>query len=57
MEAGCVRRDLKVAAFAEVFTATLMGGMLRRTSGLSKLKREGWLQNTVEMMARSVEVC
>jgi hypothetical protein len=56
MEAGFVRKDLKVAAFAEVFTAALMGGMLRRTSGLSKLKREGWLQQTVDLMARSVEV-
>jgi AcrR family transcriptional regulator len=56
MEAGVVRKDLKVAAFAEVFTAALMGGMLRRTSGLSKLKREGWLQQTVDLMARSVEV-
>lgn len=53
--AGVVRADVKPAAFAEIFTATLMGGMLRRTSGLSKLKRDGWLRGTVELMVRGIE--
>jgi hypothetical protein len=42
-------------AFAEIFTASLMGGLLRRTSGLSELDREGWLRETVEILWRGIQ--
>ena len=45
--AGLVREDLDSMAFAEVFTSSLFGGLLRRTSGLSELDRDGWLRETV----------
>jgi hypothetical protein len=41
-------------AFAEVFTSTLMGGLLRRTSGLSDLDRDGWIRETVEILVRGI---
>ena len=44
---GKVRADLHAMAFAEIFTSTLMGGLLRRTSGLSDLDRDGWIKETV----------
>lgn len=50
-----VRADVQRDAFGEIFTATLMGGLLRRTSGLSRLKRDGWLRETVELLARGIE--
>lgn len=53
--AGAVRADLDPMAFAEVFTATLFGGLLRRTAGLSALDREGWLRETVDLLARGIE--
>lgn len=53
---GLVRKDLNSMAFAEVFTSSLFGGLLRRTSGLSDLDREGWLRETVELLVRGVEV-
>jgi AcrR family transcriptional regulator len=52
---GRVRPDVDRDAFAEVFTATLTGGLLRRTSGLSRLTGEGWLRETVEFLARGIE--
>jgi len=52
---GRVRSDLKVGPFARLFTATLMGGMLRRTSKLSKQKSGNWLRETVELFARGIE--
>jgi len=52
---GLVRKDLNSMAFAEVFTSSLFGGLLRRTSGLSDLDREGWLRETVELFVRGVE--
>lgn len=55
METGHVREDVNAEAFAELFTATLMGGLLRRTSGLSALDRDGWLHEAVESAARAVE--
>lgn len=51
---GVVRADLNTMAFAEVFTSTLMGGLLRRTSGLSDLDREGWIKQTVEIFVRGL---
>ena len=49
-----VRADLNTMAFAEVFTSALMGGLLRRTSGLSDLDREGWIKQTVEIFVRGI---
>lgn len=54
-EAGLVRRNVDGMAFAEVFTAALMGGLLRRSSGLSDLDREGWLQETVDVLWKGIE--
>ncbi len=53
---GKVRGDLDTMAFAEVFTSALMGGLLRRTSGLSDLDREGWIRETVGIFTRGVEI-
>jgi hypothetical protein len=47
-----VRKDLDSLAFAEVFTSTLMGGLLRRSSGLSSMDRDAWLKNTVAFLVR-----
>lgn len=52
---GLVRADLNGMAFAEVFTSSLFGGLLRRTSGLSDLDREGWISETVEIFVRGIE--
>ena len=51
---GAVRPDVDTMAFAEVFTAALMGGLLRRTSGLSAIDRESWLRETVSIFVRGV---
>ena len=32
-----------------------MGGLLRRTSGLSELDRDGWIRETVEVFVRGIE--
>lgn len=52
---GVVRGDLDTMAFAEVFTSSLFGGLLRRTSGLSALDREAWLRETVDIFVRGIE--
>ncbi|MFM2243075.1 MAG: hypothetical protein RLZ97_1930 [Verrucomicrobiota bacterium] len=52
---GVVREDLNGMAFAEVFTASLFGGLLRRTSGLSDLDRDGWISETVEIFVRGIQ--
>jgi AcrR family transcriptional regulator len=51
---GIVRRNLDSMAFAEIFTATLMGGLLRRSSGLSSMDREGWMANTVKLLVHGI---
>lgn len=51
---GLVRASLDTMAFAEVFTSTLMGGMLRRTSGLSEIDREGWIRETVNILTLGI---
>lgn len=51
---GIVRRRLDSMAFAEIFTSSLMGGLLRRSSGLSKLDREAWIRETVKLLARGI---
>jgi hypothetical protein len=53
-EAGKVRKDLNSPAFAEVFTAALMGGLLRRTDGLSEIDRDTWLRETVDIFLRGI---
>ncbi len=53
---GRVRANLDAAAFAEILTATLMGGVLRRGSGLSDLARGPWIRRTVEFLTRGVLV-
>lgn len=53
--AGLIRADLNTLAFAEVFTSALFGGLLRRTSGLSELDCEAWLQETVDIFVRGIE--
>jgi len=54
-QAGRVRADLDLIAFAEVLTSALMGGLLRRSSGLSTLDREGWIRETVEILVGGIE--
>lgn len=56
MKHGDVRPDLKPEAFAELFTATLMSGVLRRTSGLSQLDRDAWICETVDVFLRGIVV-
>ena len=52
---GNVRGDCRPEAVAELLTASIMGAALRRTSGLSKLSRNEWLDQIVESIARSVQ--
>jgi len=54
-QTGRVRADLDAMAFAEVLTSALMGGLLRRSSGLSALDRDGWIRETVEIFVRGAE--
>ena len=51
---GKVRADVNTMAFAEVFTSSLMGGLLRRSSGLSDLDRDAWIRETVEIFVRGI---
>ena len=55
-QGGRVRADLDTMAFAEVLTSALMGGLLRRSSGLSTLDRDGWIRETVEIFVRGIGV-
>lgn len=52
---GKVREDCNPEAVAELLTASIMGAALRRTSGLSKLTRDQWLDQIVESIACSVK--
>ena len=52
---GGVRAELNIFAFAELFTATLMSGMLRRTSGLSQMNGNEWVHETVDLFVRGIE--
>ena len=52
---GRVRKEVDTGAYAEIFTASLMGGLLRRSSGLSGMERDLWLRQTVGLLARAVE--
>ena len=53
--AGLVRAEVDPLAIAEIFTSALMGGWLRRTSGLSALDRNAWLHQSVEIFVRAIE--
>ncbi|MCU0782148.1 MAG: TetR/AcrR family transcriptional regulator [Akkermansiaceae bacterium] len=53
-QAGRVLGELDTAAFAEILTATLMGGVLRRGAGLSAFDREVWITRTVEFLTRGI---
>ena len=44
---GKVREDTHCMAIAEILTAALMGGVLRRSSHLSTLDRKTWIRETV----------
>ena len=55
-KAGLVAKEVDGMAFAEIFTASLMGGLLRRSSGLSKLDRDGWIRETVGLLANGILV-
>jgi AcrR family transcriptional regulator len=52
---GKVRADLDTMAFAEVLTSALMGGLLRRGSGLSAMDRDAWIRQTVTIFVRGIE--
>jgi AcrR family transcriptional regulator len=47
---GIVRKNLDSLSFAEIFTSCLMGGLLRRSSGLSGMNRDAWVKNTVAFL-------
>ena len=53
-ERGRVRADLPTLVFAEIFTSALMGGLLRRSSGLSALDRDAWIRETVAIFVRGI---
>lgn len=53
---GRVKDNLDPATTAELFTATLMSGMLRRTSGLSALGSDEWVTKTSELFADGIKV-
>ncbi|MFZ9936942.1 MAG: TetR/AcrR family transcriptional regulator [Luteolibacter sp.] len=55
-KAGLIAKEVDGMAFAEIFTATLMGGLLRRSSGLSKLDRDGWIKATVGLLVGGILV-
>lgn len=52
---GRVKDTLNPVATAELFTATLMSGMLRRTSGLSAFGSDEWIVNTAELFASGIK--
>ena len=53
-KAGLVAQHVDGMAFAEIMTSSLMGGLLRRSSGLSKLDREAWIRSTVDLLLRGI---
>jgi len=55
IKAGRVRKDVRPVAIAEMLTATLMAGLLRRTSELSELTREEWISETIDLTVRAIE--
>ena len=53
-QSGKVRDGVDVMAFAEIFTSALMGGVLRRSSALTKLDRDAWLHQTVSLLQTGI---
>ncbi len=51
---GKVREDLRCRAFAEILTAALMGGVLRRSSHLSSFDSSTWIEETVKSLVRGI---
>lgn len=51
---GMVRADLHCRAFAEILTAALMGGVLRRNSHLSSVDRATWIGETVRSLLTGI---
>ena len=51
---GKVRADVDGLAFAEILTSALMGGLLRRSSGLSVLDGDGWICTAVSLLANGI---
>ncbi|MEZ5323655.1 MAG: TetR/AcrR family transcriptional regulator [Verrucomicrobiales bacterium] len=54
-EEGLVRAKINTLAFAELLTASLMGGLLRRSDGLSELSKEQWISEAVEVFVSGIE--
>jgi AcrR family transcriptional regulator len=54
-EEGRVRARINTLAFAELLTGSLMGGLLRRSSGLSELGKEQWISEAVEVFVSGIE--
>ena len=52
---GLVRNKINTLAFAELLTASLMGGLLRRSDGLSELSKEQWISEAVEVFVSGIE--
>ena len=51
---GTVRADVDGDAFAEILTSALMGGLLRRSSGLSVLDDDDWIRTAVVLLANGI---
>lgn len=51
---GAVKRGTDTAQIAELFTAALAGGVLRRGGGLSALDRRQWVEGVVEVFAAGI---
>jgi AcrR family transcriptional regulator len=49
-----VRADLQCRVFAEIFTASLMAGVLRRNSNLSNFDRKTWIEETVKTFVKGI---
>lgn len=54
-EEGLVRSDVDGMAFAEILTSSLMGGLLRRSSGLSEYDRDEWIRASITLFVRGLE--
>ena len=52
---GKVKADTPSRAIAEILTAALMGGVLRRSSSLSKIDRDTWIRETVRALAQGIQ--
>lgn len=53
---GKVKTDTSSRAIAEILTASLMGGVLRRSSNLSEIDRATWIRETVRALTQGILV-